>query len=97
MKVLYVLATAGCFLLAPVSAQSAAVLPWGHGLLVQVKHRTHRAHPYAVYPYVITTPEVQGSGRWRNDSDQSFGASPGQPGSPTYAPYAGLPPLRYGR
>lgn len=100
MKVAYVFAAAVASLLL-MPAASGAAMPIGQGLLVsqrgpvvEVKLHHHKA-PVGTQ-YWITTPNAGvSSGSWRSESFQSYGASPGQPGSPTYAPYAGLPPLRY--
>ena len=90
------LAAAVSFTLTSAISQAAPALPTGYGLVVEVKHHyhAHRKAPVGTQ-YWITTPNVGVSSSWPNYSYQSYGASPGQPGSPTYAPYAGLPPLRY--
>jgi hypothetical protein len=95
MKIsLYVLAAATSLVLIPATCLAAPRILIEHGLLVEVVHRgVTRALPPVGYwrtaPYLHTGPSS-----WRYYNFQSYGASPGQPGSPTYAPYAGLPPLR---
>ena len=99
MKISFcVLAAAASLLLIPAACGAAPGLPREQGLLEQVKHRgaSPRALPPVGSPHWMTTPNLGiGSSSWRDYNYQSYGASPGQPGSPTYAPYAGLPPLRY--
>ena len=90
-----VLAAVASLLLIPAVASAASGMPREQRLLVQVKHHASRTLPPVRSP-IWTTPNLRtGSGNWRYHNYENYGASPGQPGSRTYAPYAGLPPVRY--
>lgn len=98
MKFRFHLAAAAPLFLIPALWSASAQISMGEGALVQVRHH---ASPRRLLPagsqYWITTPGLSAgvSRGYYYNNFQSYGASPGQPGSPTYAPYAGLPPLRY--
>ena len=88
------LAVAAPMLLFPLLWSGLSDVSLAQETAIQVRH--HRSTPRNLPPVGsqvwITTPSP--NARWQSYNSQNFGASPGQPGSPTYAPYAGLPPIR---